>query len=99
MTTTNKLTEIALNGAGAVVWWDFEDTQVKPEKMREILAAAGDATVIEDINQRNAVVRAAREWRRRMYRAEIAFEDGNEIVVDQTLVKRKGNYRRGRVTV
>jgi hypothetical protein len=76
-------------GLGAIVTWDLQGTRITPADLRAVLAAEGltaEAAAVPDLDPRNAVKRAAREWAQgrgnaARYRAEVVREDAGSVQV------------------
>lgn len=65
---------------GLLTWWELNDTKITPANLRDILADEGlDPAAVPDIDQVQAVRRAARGWTQGRgnadrYRAEVVYD-------------------------
>ncbi len=75
-------------GPGALVWWTLHNTRITPDAMRQILRDEGDdPSSVPDIDPTSRIRKVGRSWRSGArtgddrFRAEVAMDDGMEIVI------------------
>ena len=72
---------------GLLVWYELNQTKITPDNLRSVLGEEGmDASVVPDIDQVQAIRRAARGWTQGRghadrYRAEVVFDQPNRVEI------------------
>lgn len=74
------------NTLGSFVWWDMQNTSIRPQALRDLLTRCDYDIGVPEIDPASAIKRAAAKWgqgrgKQDRYKAEVVYSDRSEVVV------------------